>query len=583
MAARRTSFTKMALRALVLRCPWCGSRRTFLRGWFRRFPRCRTCGVAWHREVGFELGAVTVNTIVSFAAVVVCMVVGFVATAPEIPVVPMMVLVGAVAVMVPVIAYPFSYTLWLAFDLAVHPPEDAELHDMMTAVEAAAEPSVPSRPIHRGWLSPAARAREAEVRATLDFAGATQLDAVDRRLHRLVERNRSIHDLECINLNPASNVMNPRAEAMLAAGLTTRASLGHAGDKYEMGLEAIEEIEVIAAEAAKAVFDARHVEFRMASGAIANLAAFMATCRPGDTIVVPPATIGGHVTHHEAGAAGLYGLRIVECPVDAASFTIDLEALDRLVHEVRPALVTIGTSLNLAPHPVAQIRRIADQVGAKVLFDAAHVCGLIAGGVWPNPLHLGAHLMTMSTYKSLGGPAGGLVFTDADDLAERLDSIAYPGLTANFDVAKTAALAVTMLDWLEFGAPYAQAMVANAAALAAALEAHGLPVHRSAAGATASHQLAIDATEWGGGHAASQQLRRANLLACAIGLPGRVPGAGLRLGTPEITRIGMGADDMAELAALIADGLARPDDLASVAARASQLRRTFASVHFVRT
>lgn len=492
------------------------------------------------------------------------------------------VLVGGVGVLAPVIAYPFNYTLWRAFDLAVHPPEAAELRDMMTAVDAAAPPSESSRPADRSWLSPKARAREAEVRATLDFHGAGQLDVVDRRLQRLVERNRSIHDLECINLNPASNVMNPRAEAMLAAGLTTRASLGHAGDKYEMGLEAIEEIEVIAAEAAKVLFRAEHVEFRMASGAIANLASFMATCRPGDTIVVPPASIGGHVTHHEAGAAGLYGLTIVECPVDPDSFTIDLAALDRLVHEVRPALVTIGTSLNLLPHPVPQIREIADRVGARVMFDAAHVCGLIAGGVWPNPLHQGAHLMTMSTYKSLGGPAGGLVFTGEEELAERLDSIAYPGLTANFDVAKTAALAVTMLDWLEFGPAYARAMVANAAALAEALEQRGLPVQRSAAGVTASHQLAVDATGWGGGHAASRQLRRANLLACAIGLPDRDPGAGLRLGTPEITRIGMTPEHMGELAALIADGLTRPDDLTSIAARTSRLRQHFTSVRFVR-
>ena len=127
------------------------------------------------------------------------------------------------------------------------------------------------------------------------------------------------HDLECINLNPASNVMNPRAEALLAAGLTTRASLGHPGDKYEMGLEAIEEIEVIAAASVRAVFDALHAELRVGSGALANLYAFMATCKPGDHIIVPPATIGGHVTHRDAGAAGLYGLHIHECPVDAAS------------------------------------------------------------------------------------------------------------------------------------------------------------------------------------------------------------------------------------------------------------------------
>lgn len=124
----------MTLRALRLCCPWCGSRRTFLHGWFRRHPRCRTCGVAWRREAGFELGAVTISTILTFGAITVCMAVGFVATAPDIPVLPLMLAIGAVGVIVPVVAYPFSYTLWLAFDLAAHPPEAAELRAAADAV-----------------------------------------------------------------------------------------------------------------------------------------------------------------------------------------------------------------------------------------------------------------------------------------------------------------------------------------------------------------------------------------------------------------------------------------------------------------
>lgn len=124
----------MAGRALVLHCPWCGSRRSFLRGWFRRRERCRTCGIRWQREVGFELGAVTVNTIVTFGALTVAMAVGFVLTAPDIPVLPFVLSLFAMAVVVPVAVYPFTYTLWLAFDLAVHPPDEAELRDAMLAI-----------------------------------------------------------------------------------------------------------------------------------------------------------------------------------------------------------------------------------------------------------------------------------------------------------------------------------------------------------------------------------------------------------------------------------------------------------------
>ncbi len=427
------------------------------------------------------------------------------------------------------------------------------------------------------WMSPGANDRRRAIIGALDL---DDLRATDARVHALVDRNREIHDRDCINLNPATNTMNPRAEAVLAAGLTTRPSLGHPGEKYEMGLEAIEEIEVIAAEAARRVFHAEHVELRVASGALANLYAFMATCRPGDSIIVPPATIGGHVTHRAPGAAGLYGLQIHECPVDPTTYTIDVAGLAELAERVRPALITTGTSLNLTPHPVAEIRAIADSVGAFVLFDAAHACGMIAGGLWPNPLQQGADLMTMSTYKSLGGPAGGLVFTDRADLAERLDAIAYPGLTANFDVAKTAALAITMFDWLEYGAAYTTAMVANSVALAAGLEERGLPVFRTALGPTGAYQFAVDMSAGAGGHAAALQLREANILTCAIGLP-HDEGAGLRFGTPEITRLGMTPADMPALADLIAAGLG--PDPASVASRAAAMRQRFDTVHFVRS
>ena len=377
--------------------------------------------------------------------------------------------------------------------------------------------------------------------------------------------------------------MNPRAEALLASGLGSRPSLGYPGGKYETGLEAIEEIEVICAELAAQVFDARFAEIRVASGAMANLYAFMALTRPGDTIIVPPASVGGHVTHHLAGCAGLYGLDIHAAPVDADGYSVDLAALEAQARALRPRLITIGGSLNLFPHPVAGIRAIADAVGAHVLFDAAHQCGIIAGRAWPDPLAQGAHLMTMSTYKSLGGPASGLIVTNDAGIAERLDHIAYPGMTANFDAAKSAALAITLLDWRDFGADYARAMVALAQALAQALMAEGLPVFAAAKGGTRSHQLALEAAGFGGGQMASARLRQAGLLASGIGLPlPEVAGDmnGLRIGTPELVRWGMTVDDAPRLASLIARAL-RDENPAALAPEVSQWRHSFDRLHFV--
>ncbi|MBW3619888.1 MAG: DegT/DnrJ/EryC1/StrS family aminotransferase [Actinobacteria bacterium] len=432
----------------------------------------------------------------------------------------------------------------------------------------------------RPWLSPAAHAREAEILARVDLAS---LDELGRRIDAAVVRNRTIHELECVNLNPATNVMNPDAEAALASGLGTRPSLGHPGDKYEMGLEAIEEIEVLAAELARRVFRAPYVELRVGSGALANLYAFMATCRPGEAAIVPPPSIAGHVTHQTPGAAGLYGVAITEAPVDATAYTVDVPALAELADRIRPKLITIGGSLNLRPHPVAAIRAVADEVGAYVLFDAAHLAGPIAGGAWPNPLDEGAHLLSMSTYKSLAGPPAGLIATTDQELARRLDAIAYPGLTANADAGRTAALAITLLDWLAVGDDHAAAMVGTAAALAAACAAEGLPVYAPGGTATTSHAFALEAGRWGGGQSTARRLREANLLASGIGLPiADVEGDmnGLRIGTPELVRWGVGPEDAPELASLIARALA--SEPAAVAGDVSRFRHRFREHRFLR-
>ena len=433
---------------------------------------------------------------------------------------------------------------------------------------------------HRPWVPSACEAH------ILDLAAKTAApaEAVAARIEALIQRNLEIHDQDCFNLNPAANVMNPAAEAALGRGLGSRPSLGYPGDKYEMGLEAIEEIEVIAAELAAEIFAATYAEIRVASGAMANLYGFMALTRPGDSIIAPPASMGGHVTHHEAGCAGLYGLITHPAPVDADGYTVDIDALRALARGVQPRLITIGGSLNLFPHPVREIRMIADEVGAHLLFDAAHQCGIIAGGVWENPLDQGAHLMTMSTYKSLGGPAGGLIVTRDAAIAERLDRIAYPGMTANFDAAKSAALAITLLDWRQYGKPSAQAMVDLAQALARELHSRGIKIFAAERGMTTSHQFAIEAAPFGGGQTASKTLRKAGFLACGIGLPiAPVPGDlnGLRIGTPELVRRGVTPADAPTLATLIAEAL-RSNAPETIAPRTAALRQQFTGMHYVR-
>jgi glycine hydroxymethyltransferase len=434
------------------------------------------------------------------------------------------------------------------------------------------------------WLPDDCAAVVAGVERLL--AKASGLAAIEASLMQLVDDHERHLDRESLGLNAGTNVMNPRAAALLSRSLGNRPSLGYPGDKYEMGMEYAGQIEVIAENLVKRLFNAPYAEIRVGSGALANLYSFMAVAKPGDRIMAFTGEMGGHVTHHAAGAAGLYGLDIHPVPHDGARMTIDLEALRREANRLQPKLITVAGSLCLYPYPVREVRAIADEVGALVLYDAAHMGGMIAGKRFQQPLGEGAHLMTLSTYKAFGGPPSGLVLTTEKELAQRLDRIAYPGLTANFDLGKTAALAFSVLDLLEFGEAYADQCVRNAQCLGNALAAEGLTVH-SIAGRphTESHHLALHAAPYGGGQTASRHLARANILLCGIGLP-IAPVAndlnGIRIGTQEVTRFGMDEAAMTEIAGLMARVMIDKEEPATVRRDVMAFRKPYQTLKFVR-
>lgn len=439
-----------------------------------------------------------------------------------------------------------------------------------------------NQPTHRPWTSERARAFDDQERRRTE---GWEVPDLDRELHALVSEDERLRATRFVNLDPASNVMNPAAERLLARGLGTRPSLGDPGDKHEAGLAAISRIESMARRLVEERLGARYAELRFASGSMANAATFLATTSPGDPVIVPPPQIGGHVTHHVAGAAGVLGLTIHYAPIDADRYTVDVDALRRMALEVRPRSITVGGSLNLTVHPVAQLREIADQVGATLMFDAAHLIGMIAGGAWPHPLREGAHVMTASTYKSLGGPPSGVVVTDDPDLARRIEALAFPALSANHDVGKTAALARTMLDWRVHGSAYAAAMRDLAAALAEALVARGLPVHLAGGRPTVSHQFAVRAGSIDDARATCHRLEQAGLLTTPIDLPplDGAPAAGVRMGTPELVRWGVTTADAGDLADLIAGAWNAVDarDLDRIAADVATFRGRFGTLHFV--
>eukprot|EP00935_MAST-01C_sp_MAST-1C-sp1_P001170 g1170.t1 len=312
----------------------------------------------------------------------------------------------------------------------------------------------------------------------------------------------------------------------------------------------------------------------------------------GDTVLSMPADIGGHVSHRADGGAGMLGLEVHEIPIDRSRFSIEIDDLRALATAVKPKVILLGTSLPMFPVDVAAVREVADECGSFVVYDGAHASGLIAGGEFQAPLAEGAHLMSSSSYKGFGGPAGGFVLTNEESLAQKLEDVIFPGLTANTNNGKTAALCIAACDLLDHGSEYAQSCIANAQALGAALVANGVPVLTQADAAapecyTRSHLLAMLAGGHGGGENAALLLSEARIIASAIGVPvaepsiaadvhaGAAAGAhaeaqagasraepayhsesgGVRLGLQELTRRGAGEADMPELAHLIGRAL----------------------------
>ena len=275
-----------------------------------------------------------------------------------------------------------------------------------------------SKPALGQWATETVNQRYGELAArSANLAPGDRL----RHIGALVAEQARWVDRECLNLNAATNVMNPYANHLAASGIGSRPSLGHPGDKYETGLGPGEELEVLASELARQIFRCAYAETRMLSGAMANLAVYMATTRPGDVIFSLPPAAGGHATHQPYAAPGLYGLDVRPIPllIDEATATwrVDLDALAAAVQAAQPRLIILGGSLALAPYPIREVAALAHHVGARLLFDAAHLSLLVAGEAFQQPLREGADIITGSTYKALGGPPGGLILTDDAELA----------------------------------------------------------------------------------------------------------------------------------------------------------------------
>ena len=412
-------------------------------------------------------------------------------------------------------------------------------------------------------------------------------DELESKAFSLIEAHEKLMDQQSIVLYAGTNVINPKAAKMLSSSIGNRASLG--GIPEQSIIKAWSTLiswKLCSCHSCVNCFRPNMWRYRVPSGSIANLYAYMATTKPGDKIMSFSDAAAGHVTHHAEGAAGLYGLEIHEVPFDFAQMDVDPEALMIAAKKVQPKLIIIAGSMCLFPYSLQEVRKVADEVGAWILYDAAHMGGLIAGGEFQRPLKEGADLMTGSTYKSFGGPPSGMVFTNSAELAACLDKIALPGLTANFDLSRAAAMVIAVLDLLTHGREYAKMCIANAKALAESLHTGGCEVfHVSGKGFTNSQHVALPAATYGGGDTASKLLEKSNLFTSGIGLPlPPVPGDfnAMRLGTQEITRWGMRPENMETIADFFCRLLLKQEKPEKLKSEVIEFRKAFQKLHYIR-
>lgn len=357
-----------------------------------------------------------------------------------------------------------------------------------------------------------------------------------------------------INLYAGANRMSELARSVASIEIGSRPTLGDPGDKFPSGVEPLDVLEIAAGDAVRASVGALFADVRPFSATMANLAVLCVYTEPGDTIAALPESAGGHVSHR-GGAPSVRGLEIVDLPYDFDAFDLDFDKLPGFFERTAPKLIIVGGNLMLKPLDLTRLIPIAREHGIPVLYDASHVAGLVAGGEFQDPLGDGADVLTFSTYKSYGGPAGGAVCTNDPKIAQALSEAVYPVLTANYDVHRLAPLAITASERVRDGAAYARACIDNARLLGVVLAEAGITVLGEKFGYTQSHHLAVDVREFGGGNAVAARLEALGIFCSAAVMPigaDETVNHGLRFGTQELTTRGADGEMMAEIGHLVA-------------------------------
>jgi glycine hydroxymethyltransferase len=356
------------------------------------------------------------------------------------------------------------------------------------------------------------------------------------RLENAVRQHESWRLGECLNMVVSENFGSAHMRGMLTTDFGNRYT---APDHFYRGSRFMDEVQALAEEVARKVYSAKFADVRPTSGHAADTAVLLTLVHPGDKIVTVGVANGGYPGISHLGLGKLLGLNNLYFPFDEKAFNIDAKAARELLELEKPDLVIFGSSFIPFPQPTREVSGALDWEGTCV-YDGSHVMGLIAGGEFQDPLREGCSLLFGSTHKSLAGPQGGLILGNNEEVFKQVSSQIHPGIIDNVHWNRVAALAVSLLEMMQFGKAYAQAVIKNSQALGRALAENGIPVKGAASGYSKSHQVLLD-VEGPRGELYAKRLEEANII---IDNGGRV-------GTSELTRMGMGPQQMEQIAELM--------------------------------
>jgi len=375
----------------------------------------------------------------------------------------------------------------------------------------------------------------------------------EARLAGLVRAHDRWRGREVFNLLASENAVSPTARKYLSSDLAGRYTLpiesnfhGETIDNSYTGTRYTDQIEALANAAAARVFRARSATTRPLSGHIAALSAIVPLLPANSRLLAIAPEEGGYDGYAPGFIPSVFGYTVRPLPADGPGFSVDADRAVETIRRERPNAIVLGQSFFLFPYPLREISEAAHAIDALVLYDASHVLGLLAGGEFQDPIREGADIVYGSTHKSFPGPQGGLLYTDREDLFAQIDPALVWRIFDNAHWNRIAGLGQTLLELERCGGEYARTVVANAQALGRSLTDLGVPLVAESLGFTRSHQIhldraRLDATAHVGAGALARRLERQRLLIDLVG----------RIGTAEVTRLGLTPADMPRMAELL--------------------------------